>query len=76
MSINRKGTDGTGRDIPTVYVPSRPVVSPFAARDNRGHSGTLSRLSLVSRPECPVRSALRGTRHTDVGGAQPAREAV
>jgi hypothetical protein len=48
MRSNRKGTNGTGRDIPTVYVPSRPAVPPFAARD-KGHSGTLSRYVPLSR---------------------------
>ena len=46
MRVNRKGTNGTGRDIPTVYVPSRPAVPPFAARDKGDIAGHC--------PVCPV----------------------
>src|SRR5713101_5013434 len=46
MRVNRKGTNGTGRDIPTVYVPSRPAVPPFAARDKGDIAGLC--------PVCPA----------------------
>jgi hypothetical protein len=75
MRINRKGTNGTGRDIPTVYVPSRPAVPPFAARDKgdiAGHCPVLSR--------CPAPNPLYVPPwvppFADAGCAEPALEAA
>jgi hypothetical protein len=76
MRTNRKGTDGTGRDIPTVYVPSRPAVPPLAARDIGGHGGTLSRLSRLSRIEYPALPDVEASYLGSAWGSEPAQEAA